>query len=91
MEVYVEPTQELTASDLGRLSRKVSKIIDWPVLLWVCADGDEDILSGERVTPSRANSPATTRSRRSACLIISCASEREPSHASLSWRTRKSP
>lgn len=50
MEVYVETTQELTASDLGRLSREVSAIIGWPVLLWACAVGDEELLPGERVT-----------------------------------------
>ena len=50
LEVYVKPTQELTASDLGRLSREVSEVVGWPVLLWACAVGDENLLPGERVT-----------------------------------------
>lgn len=50
LEVYVDPRQELTSSDLGRLGREISGAIGWPVLLWAVAPGEEDFLPGERVT-----------------------------------------
>lgn len=50
LEVYVQPRQQLVASDLGRLGREVSDLVGWPVLLWACNPGEEDFLPGERVT-----------------------------------------
>lgn len=49
-EVYVVPRQELTSGDMTRLSREASEVAGWPVILWVCEPGEEDLLEGERVT-----------------------------------------
>lgn len=50
LEVYVEPSQEFTAGDLGRIGSAISAEVGWPVLLWAVDAGAEQFLPGERVT-----------------------------------------
>ncbi|GAA1392691.1 hypothetical protein GCM10009599_14350 [Luteococcus peritonei] len=49
-EIYAVPRQEMTASDLARLSREASEVLGWECLLWCAMPGEENLLPGERVT-----------------------------------------